>query len=490
MVIPVYDQYSFKRQKGTDFDKSVAAWLMNASAYAHNQFYGWTSYPAEVEQGKQLSWHAPASKLGPYAGYIGTMNAKDLEANPIVIAIRGTLEWQDWLADADLVQKVIDIPTLGIRPRVHDGFWNVYTKRDPKETHSLQEQVREEVSHLLAEAPNREIYITGHSLGAAIANFITVDLALLYPKNNIINYNFASPRAGSPFYANAVQYLMKSKERHFVYWSMINSADIVPNLPPSVTRNLHFSHIEPQMIFSWSRSSYLENHQLIAYHAGLIQKLPLKIAFFGTDKKGKIEREGRPGRTYEIVSLAGDVQEQLTHAKSLDGAVFVVPLNTTLSRALLEKLFLIRAAEVQHIVICVTGVQGIDREVVEQKIQEIRKWLKKVELLTDTVAILEIDNHEVCSETFFEKLDLYVTSRIILDSIKIRKRKNLTPKLLAQVRPVKGAFKALFPSYQGQGSLKGVKLEKRESIHKGDYFLIVSRGKIVGLGSVKALGWF
>jgi len=114
-----------------------------------------------------------------------------------VIAIRGTDTKHQWLEDFDATAE----------PVSHDGWWVHHGFEE------VYQSLRGSVAaayQAVSSAPN--IYITGHSLGAALALLAGVDL------KNPNTWTFAGPRV---FAAGA----------KFDCYRIVNHWDIVPNVP-------------------------------------------------------------------------------------------------------------------------------------------------------------------------------------------------------------------------------------------------------------------
>lgn len=108
---------------------------------------------------------------------------------------------------------------------------------------SISDAIDEFYSKIKEKSPeNTKIYITGHSLGAALATIATMDLTLKIYKedsnskednnntNNPINlYTFASPRVGNNIFADKFNHFVEHKKiRAF---RILNSEDLVTNIP-------------------------------------------------------------------------------------------------------------------------------------------------------------------------------------------------------------------------------------------------------------------
>lgn len=131
----------------------------------------------------------------------------------IVIAFKGTNNQHvtDWLADADLW------------PHTHGSSW---VHRGFKRRGEL---LLPRVLDYILQHPNKQIYITGHSLGGAIGLYIAGELEQ-HEVGNITLYSFGCPRVGNKKYVD----LIKSTHHRFV-----NCTDFVPNIPLSILGYRH-----------------------------------------------------------------------------------------------------------------------------------------------------------------------------------------------------------------------------------------------------------
>ena len=149
----------------------------------------------------------------------GFLCKRHVEGEPpyLVLAFRGTeKKVSDWLTDARCV------PTIEGKAKVHTGFLEAFTvKRD-----SAGMTVKEVVKELLGRQKVREgeeplpLYITGHSLGGALALLAT---KLLAPDVNGACYTFGAPRLGNYEYFRFIKTPV---------YRIVNSADVVPRVPP------------------------------------------------------------------------------------------------------------------------------------------------------------------------------------------------------------------------------------------------------------------
>jgi len=71
---------------------------------------------------------------------------------------------------------------------IHPGFWNAYL--------SVATIVRVQTQFLLSKYRGSKIYVTGHSLGGALAQIAALDLKLFYGHVDGL-YTFGQPRIGN-----------------------------------------------------------------------------------------------------------------------------------------------------------------------------------------------------------------------------------------------------------------------------------------------------
>jgi triacylglycerol lipase len=149
----------------------------------------------------------------------------------LIFAFRGTDSDMDAYEDA-FAETVTFYPyqgTIDPSPAVASGFYSIYNDQSPTMTMSMREQV---FALLDRYRPDR-VYITGHSLGAALSQLFTLDISVSRPTYWAANYNFASPMVGTASWKEAYEAQAAQRDsrrrtvRIFNYW------DYAPSLPPS-----------------------------------------------------------------------------------------------------------------------------------------------------------------------------------------------------------------------------------------------------------------
>ena len=148
----------------------------------------------------------------------------------IYVVFRGTKTISEWISDAEFSQ--VPYAPVSDGGKTENGFSAIYA--------SIGSAIVAEVDALAQSATYTTLYVTGHSLGAALATMAAPDLARATRFASPVLYNFASPRTGDPTFAALVDELPTS-------WRIVNSNDEVPRLPPAVA--VVFDDDQPQYFF-------------------------------------------------------------------------------------------------------------------------------------------------------------------------------------------------------------------------------------------------
>jgi predicted lipase len=102
--------------------------------------------------------------------------------------------------------------------RVHSGFYDDWIHVKPF--------VFNATLQALADHPGARVWVTGHSLGGAIACLSAVELAVLLQRRDVGLLTFGEPRVGNVFFAAFVREWVPAAVR------VVHQDDAVPHLPP------------------------------------------------------------------------------------------------------------------------------------------------------------------------------------------------------------------------------------------------------------------
>lgn len=129
-----------------------------------------------------------------------------------VVAFRGTdfAELSDWLTN--LRQTTAETP----HGRVHKGFFNAY------------KSMKSQVNAILHERNTKHLWVTGHSLGGALALVCAYDLEAVEQRELAGVITFGQPMVAQQEFADYIDHLLVGRYARFV-----NRSDIVPKVPSS-----------------------------------------------------------------------------------------------------------------------------------------------------------------------------------------------------------------------------------------------------------------
>jgi hypothetical protein len=157
----------------------------------------------------------------------------------ITVVFRGSTVLKDFVIDATLQPTpfVVDGPESAAPPlgKVHSGFYEyLYSKTQvgsDGRNISKSEAIMGRLHELFGEYPNYKLYVTGHSLGAALSTLFAFRAAdnSGIPNKPVINVSFASPFVGDQKFRNEFQ---KREVRGWIrHLRVSNEDDIVPLVP-------------------------------------------------------------------------------------------------------------------------------------------------------------------------------------------------------------------------------------------------------------------
>jgi len=169
-----------------------------------------------------------------------------------VVAFRGTQDLADWFTDADAIQVKLSHTLRGEAPdldatRVHQGFQLLAL--------SLNRQVSTAAATFKPKVP---VYVTGHSLGGAVAALIALMLRTRMKRPDVRMYSYAAPRVGDPAFVKAYDGLLASSYR------VVNLADVVPVVPPRQLDSWRYGDLGTEWAFLNQSGDVVGNHGMEA----------------------------------------------------------------------------------------------------------------------------------------------------------------------------------------------------------------------------------
>lgn len=192
-------------------------------------------------------------KIPVYYGFVLTSETDNL------ILFRGTQRISEWIDNLIALQQDYQGPDAK-QPygKTHQGFANVYR------------QILSPLPPDIAKKLNPAVpcYISGHSLGAALATFAAIDIALKVPKirPQLQLYTYASPRVGDAVFAKAHSQLVPNSFR------VVNLGDMIPLVPPTQLNGVYV-HIGQEWSFLSQNGDVLPNHVIDTYASAINRKL-------------------------------------------------------------------------------------------------------------------------------------------------------------------------------------------------------------------------
>jgi triacylglycerol lipase len=181
--------------------------------------------------------------------------------NSFIAAFRGTGSAEDWASD--LIADQTDYFPVKGAGLTHRGFTDIY------------KSIRETLLGQLARLPaNKPLFITGHSLGGALATLAALDISANTGFRNPKVYTFAAPRVGNP------AFVKKYNKTIACHYRIQNEFDMIPHLPPLVyssprtNQKSYYMHVRGKVKRSFQTGTISGNHVLGNYFSDLAKDDP------------------------------------------------------------------------------------------------------------------------------------------------------------------------------------------------------------------------
>jgi hypothetical protein len=195
-----------------------------------------------------------------------------LQIGDHLVAIRGTMDPLEWANDAT---AEFPRPAPGAMGSIGVGFWDIYASMTfgPLAGGPQQPNAAAQIAAAVHGTPGK-VFLTGHSLGAALGTYLARDLAAAFGAGTDFQpYFFASPKVGTQDYIDEYQTVVPA-------YTLCNfAADLVPMLPstpPYVPLNaggpfhdVHIIQAKAPGSPPWPRLDVAKNHSP-AYYAQML----------------------------------------------------------------------------------------------------------------------------------------------------------------------------------------------------------------------------
>lgn len=173
-----------------------------------------------------------------------------------VVVLRGTQSVQEWVEDVLGSAYQLPVPLAWFEhdslklAKADAGFLIAYA--------FLYEQV---LAAAKAFDTSQPCYVTGHSLGAALAVLAALSIDLQVYDGGGLNgrvqmINFAGPRVGDPTFADAYDALLPESYR------VANLSDVVPILPPASIFQWQYQHVGTEYSYLDQTGEVIGNHSI------------------------------------------------------------------------------------------------------------------------------------------------------------------------------------------------------------------------------------
>jgi len=196
------------------FSRSKAYALGRLSCIAYQTDVAGIDYDTEVS-----AWNFDtAQKHFVNVNFLGYNTQAYIFANDkgIFLAFRGTQELEDWGADLQSAEAPGAVYGLWTLCTVHLGF------ADALQT--VWNQLFNSINKLRSGTPDKPLWITGHSLGGALA--LLAAAKFLHKHKSVSGvYNFGQPKVGNFVFCDHIDERLR-------FYRYVNHNDAVPGLPP------------------------------------------------------------------------------------------------------------------------------------------------------------------------------------------------------------------------------------------------------------------
>jgi triacylglycerol lipase len=170
------------------------------------------------------------------------------------LILRGTQTSKEWLRNFNIDLVPYLLPGHG---KVHEGFLQTYC--------SIRDDLREALSPAGARP---DLFIAGHSLGAALATLAAMEMESLEEGRVRAVYTYGSPRVGDDAFVKSFNALFPQRS-----FRIVNTSDIITSIPLPIPlagiAGGYFSHVETPVDITVQKDDLKENHGMDTYLSAL-----------------------------------------------------------------------------------------------------------------------------------------------------------------------------------------------------------------------------
>lgn len=255
---------------GSSFHSKTAI-LLAAMCYQTYPFYfeGKLILPAEFTL--QYTIRALANVENPKELVFGFIAES---TDQIIMAFRGYAAYpEDLLAAYDILQ--VQYPYVTNGGNTSRGFTCVYR--------STRTKLIQELNKLSAK---KQLFITGHNYGGAVATLAALDIAVNTKFKNPFVYTYGSPRIGDPCFADRFDRAINNKVR---ITNIHDPFTTFParNYPPPFTKlGIRYQHVKAKYPLAFQLNNVTRNDRIACYFQSLSEKDPLFSKMLCNDNPG------------------------------------------------------------------------------------------------------------------------------------------------------------------------------------------------------------
>ena len=203
-----------------------AIYYAKAAYCPSDRVANWTCAACNFNSGMTEVNVFTARETQAYVGY-------DAAKNIVVVAIRGSSNIQNWIDNLNF-ELVPYPPCSSSACKVHKGFYDIYK--------ALSVNMVPYVTAALARHPTAPLFVTGHSLGGALATLSALELIPRAMGRPVHVYNFGEPRVGDPAFVRHATAVLPAKQQYRV----VHKDDPVPKLP---FREFGYLHVQQEVFY-------------------------------------------------------------------------------------------------------------------------------------------------------------------------------------------------------------------------------------------------